>query len=388
MSSVSAMKQNAPGPLSASNSNTSSCFGFRYTGAVTSETLIWFLASFFPGTALLYSVFNIVARLYEIEDSAQFLGTYRLYAPPGTPGPDALKQFQNYARARFREYYNPWELVEFAVSAGALVVLLGKLVIAKNYAPYLGEPLDWAKLPIAFTAGAGLAGGVAGALVLILKRYRTFNIYPSTYLHILALITAAAFAGTLWHFVLTENLAIFLAFAIAFLAALNLEYFVGLMTNLVARATGQTPPERPPSDLATVIQNADAIEVLNNISVFTIQEFISMDPMRLYLNLPQAIGTIQGWIDTAILRYFFTNQLDALSVAGVRQFSSLFNRVAIIEANPPTLTWRTPAEINTIGNVNVAQVLQTVRDVVENDNYERQLGVASNNYLKLRRPIA
>ena len=74
-----------------------------------------------------------------------------------------------------------------------------------------------------------------------------------------------------------------------------------------------------------------------------------MDPVRLYLNLPQAIGTIQGWIDTATLRYFFTNQLDALNVAGVRQFTSLFNRVARIEGNPPILTWRTPAEINTIG---------------------------------------
>ncbi len=325
-----------------------------------------------------------MTRLYEIEESAQFLGTYRLYAPRGAP--DAFQQFKDYVRARFREYYNPWELVVFAAGAGALVVILGKLIVAKKYAPYLGEPLDWSKLPIAFTAGAGLAGAVAGTFVLILKRYRTFNIYPSTYLHIVALVTAATFAGTLWHFVLTENLAIFLAFAIAFLAALNLEYFVGLITSLVAKATGQVPPERPPSDLATVIQNADAIEVLNNISVFSIQEFVGMEPMRLYLNLPQAIGTIQGWIDAALLRYFFTNQLDALNTAGVRQFSQLLSRVAIIQGAPPTLAWRPVAEISTIGGVNVAQVQQTVKDVVENDNYERQLGVISTSYLRLRRP--
>ncbi len=379
------------------------CFGFNVPGIVSTDTLIWLLASFFPGTALLYSIFNVVTRLYEIEESAKITGTYSLYvdaptnvppanppqagAPPGhgapinPPAQDGLNEFRTYVRARFREYYNPWELVVFALGAGALVVVLAKLVVAKKYGAYLGEPLDSSKLPVAFTAGAGLAGAVAGAFVFVLKRYRTFNIYPSTYLHILAVITVGTFAGTLWHFVLTENLAIFLAFAIAFLAALNLEYFVDLLTKLVAKATGQPAPERPPSDLATVIQNPDAIEVLASMSLFSVAEFTRTDPMRLYLNLPQAIGTIEGWIDAELLRHFFASQLDVFGAAGVRQFSQLLNRLAVIAGAPATLQWRQLAQVTAIDNVNMARVLETVKDVVDSGRFDRQLGVISDFYL-------
>jgi hypothetical protein len=82
------------------------------------------------------------------------------------------------------------------------------------------------------------------------------------------------------------------------------------------------------SDLDSVIQDLDAIDVLRTMSVFSIGEFIRTDPMRLYLNLPQAIGTIDGWIDAALLQYFFAHQVDALAMAGIRHFSQLLHRFA------------------------------------------------------------
>jgi hypothetical protein len=393
------------------NATRAICFGFNFPGTVNTDTLIWFVASFFPATALLYSIFSIVTRLYEIEDSAQKTGSYYLYvtSPPSdaqpspqpgnaaegnvapadpppakpTPQPAGWRDFQIYIRTRFREYYNPWEMAAFALSTGALVVVLAKLIVAKKYATSLGNPLDTGDLPIAFTAGAGMLGAASGAFLLILKRYRMFNIYPSTYLSIFVSITAGTFAGALWHFVFTPSVAIFLAFGIAFLTALNLEYFVDLLTRVVGKTTGQALAEQIPSDLTTVIQNPDALDVLKTMSLFSIAEFIRTDPMRLYLNLPQAIGTIDGWIDAALLRYFFPSQIDAFSASGVRQFSQLLHRFAE-RISRDGVKWRGITEIGAIQNVELPGVFETVKDVVENGRYYRQLGVIWDAYLSGR----
>jgi hypothetical protein len=148
--------------------------------------------------------------------------------------PAGWNDFQTYLRARFREYYNPWEFIIFAMSSGTLAIILAKLIITKYDAAPWGQPLDITALPVAFTAGAGLAGSISGAFLLVLKPYRTFNMYPSTYLSIFVAIAAGTFASTLWHFVFTPSVAVFLAFGIAFLTSINLEYFVELLTITLA----------------------------------------------------------------------------------------------------------------------------------------------------------
>jgi hypothetical protein len=191
---------------------------------------------------------------------------------------------------------------------------------------------------------------------------------------------------------LAENVALFAEFAIAFLAALNIDYMVDLMVVLVARMTGQPSVAPPPSDLATVVQNQDAIDVLKTISVFSVAEFINTDPMRLYLNLPQSIGAIDGWMDMALLRFNFPNQLDAFTAAGVRKFSQLLNRFAgtIAPAVDPfphaAIQWRNlqPAEL--IPNVNMDSVFATVRDVAQSGRYDRQLAIISEGFCAGRFP--
>jgi len=193
-------------------------------------------------------------------------------------------------------------------------------------------------------------------------------------------------AGTFWHFMLAENVALFAAFGIAFLAALNIDYMVDLLVILVAKATGQPTIAPPQSDLPTVILNSDAIDVLKTMSVFSVAEFINTDPMRLYLNLPQSIGVIDGWIDMALLRFHFSNQLDAFAAAGVRQFSQILNRFAETITRAPDLYphaavhWRLlqPAEV--IANVNMDSVFATVNDVVQSGRYDRQLAVVSDRF--------
>jgi hypothetical protein len=351
------------------------------------------MATFFPGTALLYALYNLLARLREVENAARATGLHYLYArtpPENAPQSDAeaWNRFQNYLRTRFWEYYNPWELVVFALGAGVLVVVLAKLVVAKKFGDYLGKPLDWSELPVAFTAGAGLLGATVGAMLFVLRRYRTFNIYAFTYFQVFVAVAVGTFAGAFWHFVLAENVALFAAFGIAFLAALNVDYMVDLMIALVAKVTGQPAVARPPSDLATVIQNPDAIDVLATMSVYSIAEFVNTDPVRLYLNLPQAIGAIDGWMDVAFLRFLFPNQqqLDAFAAAGVRQFSQILNRFAdtITRRDVPfphaDVQWRQldPAEV--IPNVNMSPVFATVRDVAMCGRYDRQLAVVSERF--------
>jgi len=377
-----------PGAVAVAKAPTgaSTCFGFHCPGTVTTDSLIWFFATFFPATAILYALYNLLVRLREVEQAARVTNLHYLYASPTASAAEAWTQFQNYTRARFWEYYNPWELTAFALSAGLLVVILANLVIAKKFGTYFGKPLDFEDLPVAFTAAAGLLGSTIGSMLFILRRYRTFNIYAFTYFQVLVAIAAGTLAGTFWHFMLAENVALFAAFGIAFLAALNIDYMVDLLVILVAKATGQPTIAPPQSDLPTVILNSDAIDVLKTMSVFSVAEFINTDPMRLYLNLPQSIGVIDGWIDMALLRFHFSNQLDAFAAAGVRQFSQILNRFAETITRAPDLYphaavhWRLlqPAEV--IANVNMDSVFATVNDVVQSGRYDRQLAVVSDRF--------
>ncbi len=82
-----------------------------------------------------------------------------------------------------------------------------------------------------------------------------------------------------------------------------------------------------------------------------------------------------------MLRYFFVGQLDAFGTAGVRQFSQLLNRVAVIKQVPAALEWRELAQIRPIGNINMAWVLETVKDAVDSRRFDRQLAVISDAYL-------
>jgi hypothetical protein len=375
---------------------TPSCFGFHFPGTVTTDTLIWLMASFFPATAILYAFYNLLARLREIERAAKVTGLYYLYANPATRrGGEAWIEFRNYSRARFWEYYNPWELMAFALGAGVLIVVLAKLVVAKQYSTDLGSPLDTKTLlPVAFTAAAGLLGSTTGAMLFILRRYRTFNIYAFTYFQTFVAIAAGTFAGTFWQIILTDNVAIFAAFGIAFLAALNIDYLVDLLVVLVAKATGRPAIAPPQSDLPTVILNSDATDVLNTISVSSIAEFVNTDPMRLYLNLPQSIGAIDGWMDQALLHFHFSNQqqLDAFAAAGIRQFSQILNRFAktITAAVAPyphaEVGWRLLEPGELIDNINMDRVFATVSEVVLSGRYDRQLAVVSENFRAGRFP--
>ncbi len=370
----------------------SNCFGFHCPGTVTTRTLVWLIASFFPATAILYALYNLLVRLREVEHAARVTGLYYLYADEPADDAEAWREFQNYARARFWEYYNPWELMVFALGAGLLTVVLAELVIAKHSAGYLGKPLDVETLPVAFTAAAGLLGSTVGAMLFVLRRYRTFNIYAFTYFQVLVAIAAGTFAGTFWHFMLAENLALFAAFAIAFLAALNIDYMVDLMVVLVARATGQPGVAPPPSDLAAVIQNPDALDVLKTMSIFSVAELINTDPMRLYLNLPQPIGAIDGWIDAALLRFNFPAQLEAFAAAGVRRFSQLLNRfaetVTAVAAPYPhaAIQWRILQPPELIPNVNLDVVFTAVSELAVNGRYDRQFAVVSERFRAGRYP--
>ncbi len=236
---------------------------------------------------------------------------------------------------------------------------------------------------MAFTAAAGVLGSTIGSMLFVLRRYRTFNIYAFTYFQVLVAIAAGTFAGTFWHFMLAENVALFAAFRIAFLAALNIDYMVDLMIVLVAKATGQPGVAPPPSDLTTVILNPDAIDVLKTMSVFSVAEFINTDPMRLYLNLPQPIGAIDGWMDAALLRFNFPGQLDAFAAAGVHKFSHLLNRSAETIAPAPdpfphaAVQWRMLQPVEVIANVNMNSVFAAISDVALSGRYDRQLAVVS-----------
>ena len=87
--------------------------------------------------------------------------------------------------------------------------------------------------------------------------------------------------------------------------------------------TGFVIPEPIEGDLKEVMDNSDAIESLHNMSLYSIAELANAEPLLIYLNLPQHISVINGWIDEALLRYHFLPDHDAIRKSEIRTFTEL-----------------------------------------------------------------
>ena len=228
---------------------------------------------------------------------------------------------------------------------------------------------------------------MAGGLVTIAKKYRTCDLYPSTYCQTTGAIAVGiltggvigAFAGVGGQY--TQSAVPLLAMAAGFLTAVNVEFLARFLRKWSADATGTALPSDIPSDLSTVIKNSDAVASLTNISLWSVSEFVKTDPIRLYLNMSQPVGVINGWIDEALLSYYFQDRVAALAAVHVVRFSALLELV--VDSFDGGIVWRKDPRVT--GDAQIDQELTTaVRTIVTSRIHELTIAIVAPN---LRRSL-
>lgn len=281
------------------------------------------LALLFPLSAIIFVLFNVVARREQVEDAANRADLPIIYFPEsGSSDGD----FAQLLASRFRESCNGLELALLALIAGA-VAFVSLYFFLENMAPAAAPPtlLRAPGIDLQMIM-AGFFGAYAGALVTILRRYRTLDIYPSTYMQATIAMLLGIMIGTFLRTVF-GTWALSIVFAISFVTAGNVNLLGGFLRGWLAKQTGFVVPEPIEGDLQKVIKNSEAIESLHNMSIYSLAELITAEPLLVYLNLPQSISVINGWIDEALLQDHFETDFALLEAQSVRRFTELLSGV-------------------------------------------------------------
>lgn len=285
-------------------------------------TAIWLIACLFPLTSTFYLVFDLRLRRNQIQDAAERVQLHFVYFPGSNV---AQQQFSRVLSLRFRESCQPWELAAFSLIAGAIAFVGAYLV---DCATFKFAPDDANQVQIisegATIVFAAFSGSLAGACIFIFNKFRTFDLYPSTYLQaIIGFVSGtlgASFVGSIYPSQYLRPL----AFAVGFLTSTNVSFLSSLLRRQVAQITGITLPTDNAGDLDSIISNAGAIESLHNISIYTVSELVKAEPLIIYLSLPVQIGVINGWIDEALVKYYFgATKTDLLATFAIRRFTQL-----------------------------------------------------------------
>lgn len=344
---------------------------------ISSSTILWTMAAVLPASAWLYSVFRLRSRLEEIEERTKRHQLHFVYFP-NLPAQGSNAEFSRFLLGRFQLYHSPYELTLLSVGAAGVTFLIGSLlfrqVIVSGADPAALLTLkadDWVK-PVA----AAFFGAAAGSYALLLKKYARFDLYPLTYLQIAVAITVGSIAGSFLSTAWPTSYTPFLGFATAFLSATNVGYLPSLLRQLFAKASGTTLPVETPTDLGMVIHNADTIDSLDNIGLTSIAEFVNTDPLRLYLNLPQPMTVINGWLDHALVVHVLPADHQTLRELGRARFVDLMTTCL---DGSDDFTWRTTIDL-TGDPARDRRILDAVRTTVANGNYERLLGMLSPLY--------
>jgi len=116
---------------------------------------------------------------------------------------------------------------------------------------------------------------------------------------------------------------------------------------------------------------------LTDISLWSVSELVKAGPIRLYLNMSQPVGVINGWIDEALLSYYFNSRVPALAAIHVVRFSSLLELV--VEGFDGGIVWQKDPRVN--GDAQADQELATaVRTIVARRVHEVAIAIVAPNF--------
>lgn len=284
------------------------------------NTLIWAAALMFPLLAVMYNVARLRVRQNEIIDTYRHDELWRVYFR----GRDADLEFEDFLQNRLAEHYSVMEFTGFSLLAASLTFVGLRLLAVQFQMPAdaltawdLTGPV-WATL-----AGSSFLGSYSGGIVVLLRRYRQFDLRPPAFLQVAVVLIAGTASGAFISLVYPASQLGALAFVIGFLAAINVRFLASLMRTQFAKLTGTNVPPPIATDLSPVVQNSEAIESLHRQSIFSIQELANADPIRLYFTMPQQIEVLHGMIDRALLWFYFRGMGPELNQVGVQRFTQL-----------------------------------------------------------------
>lgn len=343
-------------------------------------SLSYMLAFYFPLTSLAYLRFRLDVRYEDIVDTLPPLKIREIYfADKFTNTPEGGDGFEEYLKLRFKEYYSEFEMFLFSLVTALTVFALGYIILnqcggAEKANINLQECRPWA-----LTLAAGFLGSVSGAQVLVLKKYCTFDAYPSTYLKtalsIMVGTLASSFLTVLWPAEYTN----FLGFAVGFLLATNVNFLADLLRQRFASMTGASVPEEIPTDLGRAIHNSEAIEGMKNAGVSSLEEFLEINPIRIYLNVSQPIAVINAWLDRALLVHYFEAELEALRKQGITRFTQLLPVVAKMDKGSKSLQWIDGAVLADDAALNVS-LLAASKNIINSRCHHKLLCLLSAQY--------
>ena len=287
--------------------------------------LLWILAFVFPILAVAYNLSRVAVSAKTVVDLSNREGLWRVYIPPSenTDEEDRQLEFRRYIFERLDETYNVVEYAIFSFLAASLTfglgyILLTQLVHEPNQSRIFlsdGTP-TWATI-----VGSGFLGAYSGSVVLMLRRYRTSDLRPTTFLQ----VVVALVAGTLFGAFLTTVYPVIqlslLAFAAGFMSAANINFLSQEVRRQYVQLTGARPVDDDSSDLSEVVADAETIEALKRSSVYSIRELAYSDPIRIYFAIPQDLGVVLALIDEAILKTHFATAVSKLQRVHIRSFS-------------------------------------------------------------------
>ena len=297
--------------------------------------------------------------------------------------PDPQRDFRHFLNLKFRQSCNPWELTCFGIAAGVIAFMVQYFPV--HEAGVTPAAADISKLPASYwIVLSGFFGAFSGALVLILKKHRTLDIYPTTYFQAsIALILGPLVGGFLSTKYMTATavggLITATSFGLGFITATNVNFLGSLLRRQVAAATGVSLPQPTQGDLDTLIYNSEAVESLNNMSCFSVAEFVSMEPVILYLSMPQPINCLDEWLDQGLLVHYFRPHLNELERVDIKRFTQLMEYVVANfpvrqtpQATIAAIAWRQGA-FQITGNTTADRIIARATQAIGNSEIHHRL---------------
>lgn len=350
------------------------------------HTVIWILALIFPGVAVAFSLTRLRVRQNEIVQIFRRDKLWPIYLgdreSEDIDDIDRDIEFQHYVQKRMGEYFGLWEFAGFSLLAGAATLVFGLQIARQFVIPEPFDPWELVGPPWAVITASAFLGSYAGSLVTVLRRYRTFDLRPTTFLQVTVMLVAGTLAGSFTTLLYPANEMGVLAFIIGYLASINVTFLSHLMRTQFARLTGAELPPQTPSDLSKMINNPEIVDGLQRISIHSIKELSNADPMRLYLNLPQEMPTIAAMIDEAILRSNFPHALSDLNKTHIHRFTDLLCRIDPQFVPGRATEWPEPEQVSILdaGQARDAELLKACKGLLHAGTYHYILGALHHHY--------
>jgi hypothetical protein len=287
---------------------------------------------FFPLVATTYVFARVRVRQLEILDAFRETNLFHLYVKEKGESIDQAEiDFYKFLSQRVSERTSLFEYWLFSIACFLLVFLVSHFLLS-TYGLSVSESLAGPNTPAGKNfqlylgaAAGGFLGALSGSMLVVLRRYWTFDLQPTVFLQAIVVLVAVTLVCTLLSSLYTGEIMAVAALSIGFVSAINVEFLSRLMRRTFARITKVQLPAPIPSNLDEVVRNQEAIESLNAASIFSVGELANADPIRLYLAMPQQTSVINALIDQAILHYYFADKVEQLRLHGVVRFSQLLS---------------------------------------------------------------